>query len=447
MKEEIGAAVSAFSNASGGAILIGVTDAGALKGLDIGKKTTTDLAEYIKKNTDPNIFPEIKVHDVESMKIISVMVKESHDKPVFFRGRAYKRVGNTSQKINSSEIRALAKESGAKVYWDNLVCKGAILDDIDERKVRRFLREARHKRGLKIPENAELKDVLTQLKLMQDNKLTNAAILLFGNNPEQIFIQSEVKCIALPTRKFVKPYNIYQAYEGGLFELVDKSVGFVLENIRRPLWVEPGEIAARHPYEIPREAVREAIVNAIVHRDYLSPSKVQVRVFPDRIEIWNPGQLPSQLKISDLKNPHPSIPCNPSLFRQFYRAVYVEDVGGGTVDIIGMCKDGGLPEPEFEQKMGNFVITLRRSILTDEYLDSLNLKERQKRVVAHIEKHGRIIRAEYEGFYDVSERTANRELNDLVNKKLLKKTGKGPGTYYILARYGEIWRDKELRRR
>ncbi len=94
----------AFSNAGGGVILPGVTDGGAIKGLDVGRKTTTDLAEYIKKNTDPNIFPEIKVHDVESKKIISVAVKESHDKPVFYRSRTYKRVGDTTQAINSSEI-------------------------------------------------------------------------------------------------------------------------------------------------------------------------------------------------------------------------------------------------------------------------------------------------------------------------------------------------------
>lgn len=438
-------ATCAFLNHKGGVVYFGISDKNELLGQDVSDSTLKTISQKIRQKIKPEISPGIKVLEIENKKLIEVKIAKGTNKPYYLGGIAYKRAGSESPVIAPDELEKIILRK-KKTYWDEEICEDATLDDIDERKIRWFLREAIHKRGLNIPENAKLKDALMQLKLMQDNKLTNAAILLFGNNPEQLFIQSEVKCIALPTTKFIKPYNTYQAYEGSLFEQVDKSVGFVLENIRRPLWVEPGEVAARHPYEIPREAVREAIVNAIVHRDYLSPSKVQVRVFPDRVEIWNPGQLPSQLKISDLKNPHPSIPCNPLLFRQFYRAVYVEDVGGGTVDIIGMCKGGGLPEPEFEQKMGNFVITLRRSILTDEYLSSLDLKERQKRAVAHIEKDGRITRAEYEIFYAVSERTSNRELNDLVNKKLLKKTGKGPETHYILARYGGIWRDKESRK-
>ena len=277
---------------------------------------------------------------------------------------------------------------------------------------------------------------------MRNSKILNSAVLLFGKDPQKFFIQSEVKCIALSTTEFVKPYNTYQTYAGDLFEQVDKSTAFVLENIRRPLWVEAGEIAARHPYEIPQKAIREAIVNAIVHRNYNSPSKVQVRVFPDRVEIWNPGQLPPQLKIDDLKKSHPSIPYNPLLFRQFYRVAYVEDVGGGTIDIIKRCKEAGLPEPEFEQKMGNFITIIRRSVLTDEYLEGMGLNERQITAVKHIERHGKITRAEYEKLCLVSARTANRELGELFKKKLVEKKGKGPETYYVLARSGEIWRDK-----
>jgi len=434
--------VCAFLNHKGGTIYFGVDDKNKLIGQDVSDSTIRSISQKIRHKIRPEVSPEIKILEIKSKKVIEVNIKEGMNKPYYLDGIAYKRVGTESLAIAPEELERIILDKRDK-HWDSEICEDTVLDDIDESKVRWFLKEAISQRGLKISENAKLKDMLTQLKLMQDDKLTNAAILLFGNNPEQNFIQSEVKCIALPTAQFVKPYTTYQAYEGNLFEQVDKSVAFILENIRRPLWVEPGEVAARHLYEIPREAVREAVVNAIVHRDYISPSKVQVRVFPDRVEIWNPGQLPYQLKISDLKNSHPSIPYNPLIFRQFYRAVYVEDVGGGTVDIIGMCTDRRLPEPEFEQKMGNFVITIRRSILTNEYLDRLKLKERQKKAVNHIDKHGRITRAEYGKFYAVSERTSNRELNDLINKKVIKKTGKGPETYYTLARYGEIWRDND----
>jgi len=132
-------------------------------------------------------------------------------------------------------------------------------------------------------------------------------------------------------------------------------------------------------------------------------------------KIWNPGQLPPQLKIDDLKKAHPSIPHNPLLFKQFYRAVYVEYVGGGTIDIIRRCRDTGLPEPEFKQEMGSFITTIWRSVLTDEYLERMDLNERQRNAIKHIEKYGRITRAEYERLCIASERTANRELDDLSN--------------------------------
>jgi ATP-dependent DNA helicase RecG len=306
------------------------------------------------------------------------------------------------------------------------------LEDIEEDKVRWFLRRAREERGLVIEEDAEIYDILTQLNLLRDNKLANAAILLFGKAPERFFMQSEVKCIALPTTEFVKPYDTYQTYGGNLFEQVDKTTAFTLENIRRPLWVEPGEVAARHPYELPKEALREAIVNAIIHREYDSPSKVQIRVFPDRVEIWNPGCLPLQLTIGDLKKPHPSIPCNPTLFRQFYRVAYVEDVGGGTLDIIKRCRDAGLPEPGFEEKMGFFVVTFWRSTVTEEYLEKIGINERQHKAINFIKQKGRIGRSEYVELCDCSPKTAYNDIQDLVKRDILIASGKGKRTYYML---------------
>ncbi len=439
---EIGEAVSSFSNTSGGIILVGVKDNRDVIGVQIGKKTLEDLANTIKQHTDNQVFPRISVADIEGKSVIAIEVEESSEKPVFFKRKAYIRVGKSKHQLSASEIRKLAKESGEKVYWDENLCEGAKLDDIDDGKVKSFLKKALDEGRLSIGEKVPIRDVLTQLKLLNNGLPTNTAVLLFGSNTDKFFLQSGVKCIALPTNEFVKPYTTYQEYGGNLFEQADKAAAFVLENIHRPLWVAPGEIAAKQAYELPAAAVREAVVNAIIHRDYQSPSKVQIRVFPNRVELWNPGQLPSQLKISDLKKSHPSVPNNPLLFRQFYRVAYVEDAGGGTLDIIKKCKELNLPEPSFEQKMGNFVVTFWRAVLTEEHLDALKLNERQKSAVKYIEEHGKITRAEYEKVHSVPGRTANRELNALVTKKVIEKKGSGPETYYVLARYGEIWRDK-----
>jgi len=130
LKEEIGQAVSAFSNANGGSILIGVSDEGTIIGIDIGRNTLEELVNYIKRNTDPAIFPSVKILDVEGKKIIVIEVKDSAEKPVFFKNHAYKRVSKTTQMVSSSEMRKLAKESGERVYWDERICEEAKVEDI-----------------------------------------------------------------------------------------------------------------------------------------------------------------------------------------------------------------------------------------------------------------------------------------------------------------------------
>lgn len=115
------------------------------------------------------------------------------------------------------------------------------------------------------------------------------------------------------------------------------------------------------------------------------------------------------------------------------------------MDVVSKCASSGLPEPVFEEKMGNFVATLWRSVLTDEYSEKMGLNERQKYAVKQIRKLGRMTRAEYEKLLNTSERTANRELEEMRSKKLIEKKGRGPETYYVLARFGEIWRDKKRR--
>jgi len=190
LKDEIGETISAFSNSDGGTVIVGVSDGGGVPGVNIGKNTLEELANYIKRNTDPQIFPTVKTVQVGEKKLIAVEVEESAEKPVFFKNHGYKRVGKTNQMISSSELRKLAKESGEQVYWDEQIYKEASLEDIEKEKVRWFLKEARKQRGLKISEDAPVEEALMKLKLLRNGELTNAAILLFFK--ELTFLQSEV---------------------------------------------------------------------------------------------------------------------------------------------------------------------------------------------------------------------------------------------------------------
>ena len=432
LKDEIGETISAFSNSDGGTILVGVSDDGGVLGVDIGKNSVEELANYIKRNTDPQVFPRIEVVGVEDKKVVVIEVAESAEKPVFFKNKAYKRVGKTNQRISSSELRKLAKESGEKIYWDERVCEDASLEDVDGEKVRWFLKEAKKQRGLDISEDLPLEEVLMRLKLTRNKKLTNAAILLFGKKSQIFFTRPEVKCIRFKGTDVAGKMLDFKVIQTNLFDQLTESEKFIYNNISMAAWIEDWKLQRQEKWEYPPKAIREALANALCHREYETTSSVQVRIFDDRIEFWNPGKLPEGWTVETLKRVHESIPRNPAIAKQFFWVKYIEEVGTGTNKIIEWCTDWGLPEPEFEFTGTSLVVTFRKSKLTDEYLEQLDLNERQQIAITYLKEHGKIERKTYCNICSVGKTVAHEELADMVNKELIEMVGKGRGVYYIL---------------
>lgn len=429
--DKITQSISAFSNTKGGVVVVGVSDKGEVLGVDIGKNTIESLANQIKQNTDPMAYPSICVENSDKMQVVIIEVVEGKQKPVLAFGRAYRRVGRSNQKLGYEEIRNLAIET-SKVYWDERACEAASLMDIDEEKVKWFLKEARHSRGLDINENSPVEEALLRLKLLKSGKPTNGAVLLFARDLQQRFIQSEVKCIRFKGAGVTGEMIDLRTVGGDVFEQLIEAEKFVFNNIALSAWIEDEKIQRQERWEYPPKAIREVLANAISHRDYEISSKVQVRIFDDRMEFWNPGRLPEGWNIETLKNAHESIPRNPSIAKQFFWVKYIEEVGTGTNKIIEWCIDWGLPEPEFELKETSFVVTFRKSKLTDKYLEQLGLNERQKKAITYLKEHGKIDRKTYIKICDVEKTLAHKELADMVNKELLDMAGTGKGIHYIL---------------
>lgn len=429
LKDEIGEEVSAFSNSKGGLILVGATDKKEIIGVQIGKKTIEDLANYIKIHTDNHVFPKVSVEEIEGKNIIAVEVSEGNEKPVFFKGRAYGRVGNSTHKLSAPEIRKLAKESGKKVYWDSKICENASLEDIDEEKVRRFLRKAKNERNFDIEPETPVLEALQRLELLRDEKLTNAAVLLFGKNPQKFFLQAETRCGRFKGTEPVKPFIDMKVFGGDIMGQVDKSMNFALEHIPMKVYLA-GRPEREEKYEYPPDAIREAIINAICHRDYEEASNVQIRIFDDRTEVWGCGRLLEPLTPEDLKKKHRSILRNPLIAKCFFLIKFVEQWGTGTNDIITMCLDWGLPEPLFEEIAGSFVVTFRKYQVTGKVLEGLT--ERQRKIMEHLLKNKRLTVTVSSELLSVSEDTALRELSALINMNLINKVGKGKSTYYAL---------------
>jgi len=181
--------------------------------------------------------------------------------------------------------------------------------------------------------------------------------------------------------------------------------------------------------------ITEAIVNATIHRNYRNNGFVQVIVYADRVEVWNPGELPSGLTPELLREPHGPIPRNPLIAEPLFRVKYVEKAGTGTTDMIDDCWKAGLPEPDFEQRGPHFVVTIWRNWLTEAVLRDLKLTQRQKEAVALVRAAGHLGNTEFQHQFGVSKRTAHRDLSALVQKGVLCRIGTtGKGTYYALAK-------------
>lgn len=314
--------------------------------------------------------------------------------------------------------------------FDASGCDDAKLKDLSRKRIEWFLETARRERGFPLKPNTTTLALITHLNLVDNGKPTNAAVLLFGANPQRFHRTAETKCIHCHGTEYRRPFASLQVYGGDLFEQVDQSRDFVLAKINRAVGTRAAAITAPATYELPPEAVDEAIVNAIAHRDYYSNASVEVRLFADRLEVWNPGSLPGTLTLDSLRHDHPSIPYNPLVAESLYLTRYIERVGSGTQAMIELCREAGLPEPEFEQRAGSFVTTIWRDWLTDQITEELNLNDRQRKAIPLIRQQRRLTNSDYQAVTGATRPTSKRDLEDLVKKGVIAPRGSGRGSYY-----------------
>ena len=323
--------------------------------------------------------------------------------------------------------------------FDDSVCAGATLKDIDEEQVTAFVETAETKGRLTLKGARAPKDVLQNFNLLKGDKPTNAAILLFGKEPRHFFHNAQVHCFHFLGVEKRKPIASQQPYEGRLFEVIDEAVEFVLGKLDRLVGTRAKSAQASGDFEIPRSVIAEAIVNAVAHRNYRHTGFVQVIVFADRVEVWNPGELPPGLTPKLLREPHGPIPRNPLIAEPLFRVKYVEKAGTGTTDMIADCREAGLPEPDFRQCGPHFVTTLWRDWLTSEAIAGLGLNDRQSNAVMQLKSTRRITNREYQELTGTNRQTALRDLRELISHGIITQVGTtGRGAYYRLQRKRDI---------
>lgn len=235
--------------------------------------------------------------------------------------------------------------------FDASILPNAHVEDLDKEKIRWFVGVAREVRQFPLTYSDEnIPQILQSLHLMtEDGKIKNAALLLFAKDVQKWFTTATIKCGHFYGTKVEKPMASLQIYGGTVFDQVDMAVTFVMSRIDQRVGERIHSARVDVTPELPAQAVREAIVNAVVHRDYTSTGSVQVMLFKNRLEVWNPGRLPQGMTIDKLSGVHASRPVNPVLANPVYLSGYIEQMGTGTTDIIERCENAGLRTPEFYQ--------------------------------------------------------------------------------------------------
>ena len=417
--------LAAFATSRGGVVHFGISPEGKPVGVCLGKNTLENLANDIKRHTDPPVFPSIQVEGEERSAVVHVSVEESPIKLVWAFGKPYKRVGRTNQAISREETLRLTEATTGRT-WDALPCPGLREADLSREAIEDFLRRS----GQDLSTSTDV--VLKTLRLvLSDGALCNAAALLFAEDPRRHVLGAFTQCGRFRGDTTVD--FIDQASTGEpLIQQYEAALAFVAKNTRQAL-----KITGRPQHEVvpeyPDEALREALINAICHRNYAEAGNVQVRIFHSGLEIWNPGKLPHDLSVEALYTTHPSRPRNRLIADAFHRAGLIEHWGTGTVRILRACEDRGMARPEFRAEMGVFVVRFVSSV-EQEAKDSAtpSLTDRQKKVLEYVRDHGSITVSKFQEIFGLKERQAQKDLRAMVRANLLKKQGAGPSTHYVV---------------
>lgn len=421
-------AISAFTNSRGGTLLIGVKDSGEICGVQIGKKTLEDIANRIQEATDPRLQPLLSIIEHREKSIIVIRVSAGTGTPNSVRGRYFRRSGRTNQRMSHEEIMQRMVAS-IGLSWDACIEPAATLDDLDPKLITRFMETVKKLGRRPIPDSSSDYEFLRKMELIRDEAPTRAALLLFGKNPGSYFPSAFVKIGRFRSLTLIVDDR---EVHGTLLEQLDEAMSWFRERLKTT-FVISGKPERDVLWEYPLSALREAVTNVLCHRDYTSLAHSQIRLYDDRLEIWNAGALPPSLTPDLLLQEHDSIPRNRKIAEAFFYAGLIERWGSGTTRMAEELEAAGMPPPTFISEPGRFRLTFHREALAENRLRNMGLSERQLLAIAYAEAHETISNTDYQTIARVSKRTASRELNELKLKNILVAEGiRGRGTIYRL---------------
>lgn len=338
--------ICGFANASGGVIYMGKNDQGELVGLTDYRALLETIPNKIRNSM--GIICDINLLEEKSLKYIEIKVNP-YSVPVSLRGRYYYRSGSTKMEMTGVELNEFLLKKAGKT-WDDVIEEGAEIADIDEKSLSQFIADSKEKGRLPETDGLSTPQVLEKLRMVENGKLNRAALILFGKDPGRFFPNVLVKIGRFG--KDSTDLKFHEVIEGNLIYLLNE----VQVQLNYKFLTRPVEFVGMHRIEkgeYPIAALREMLLNALVHRTYMG-APIQIRVYDDKLSIWNEGLLPYGLDVSSLKVEHNSRPRNPKIADACFKSGYIDAWGRGTLKIIEACKEAGLPEPEIIEKDGEY---------------------------------------------------------------------------------------------
>jgi len=432
--------VCAFLNSDvGGTILFGVTDDGKIIGQEVSDKTSREIAGELDR-IDPHADVTIKHVSVGSDKYVIVLsVKAGKNKPYFYDGRAYLRNQSTTRQVSREEyIHIFHNSQQPTISWERMTTNKCTLNDLDKKRIKDVVRMAVASGRLTgDAEKESISEILQKFELLNNERITNAAVVLFCKTELKQFMQSSVQLArfeGLTKSVFIDRKDV----RGNLFDLLEQTMKFLTFALPISGRIVEGQLSRVDTPAIPFKVLREGVLNALIHRDYsMEGASVDVAIYDDRVEIDSPGRLPYGIELGDLTKKHKSIRRNQLLANVLYASGMIEKWGRGTLEMIELCKQSGNPVPKFEETSGSFsvIFPLKEPLsrIPQALTPSVQLTDRQREIV-EILKHGPLKSQQIIDQMSVTipDRMMQRELAKLKAMKLIKSIGRTKTTIWTL---------------
>lgn len=322
--EDVIVSLVAFANTKGGCVYVGVSDNGKITGVTLSTESVQQWVNSIKSKTEPSLMPDVEVLEIEAKQIVAIRIIEYPVKPLSVQGKYYRRIQNSNHLMNASEVSDCYMQS-MQYSWDSYLYADATIEDLDPLRIRKFINRINEKGRINL-EGSDI-ETLQKLKLIRDNKPTNAAILLFAKDP----LMYDIHAGRLKTTDMILDDRIIR---NTLFEAVDETMRYIISHLKVAYEISDETVRTTTQrteiFEYPLDALRELVLNAIIHRKYNSPVDIQIKIFDNKITIFNPGSLYGNITIADLnRDDYQSSARNKLIVEAFYLTGDIEKYGTG----------------------------------------------------------------------------------------------------------------------